>query len=301
MGCGCSCLDDTNQQTRRQQNTSRSETPAEETGTATTFIESEHEPNFSTSTRRRHLGNEEQQRQSAADEALAQMLWLEQIREQQQERELQRQRASLSEVRLSGLAAKDIENIGVITKFQKARCVNSSFGSSVRGSCDTVSYSSKATTPQMKPVDGTTPMTAVKRAEHDGYPSPLLLEGEPSTVVATTPKEHFDCDDELDAVRGMMDDEPNDDAMLFKRQQPSAVNATPDHIADNESEEEHECVLCLETLDEGCEMRQLLCGHMFHRQCVDEWLQRKRTCPMCQADVTTQQKTNTEQLLISSV
>uniref|UniRef100_A0A7S1Q5S5 RING-type domain-containing protein n=1 Tax=Neobodo designis TaxID=312471 RepID=A0A7S1Q5S5_NEODS len=47
-----------------------------------------------------------------------------------------------------------------------------------------------------------------------------------------------------------------------------------------------ECALCMEDLAVGCELRFLYCGHAFHRTCVDDWLLRKRVCPMCQQDVT---------------
>jgi hypothetical protein len=47
-----------------------------------------------------------------------------------------------------------------------------------------------------------------------------------------------------------------------------------------------ECTLCMEDLSTGCELRALYCGHVFHRACIDDWLRRRRLCPMCQQDVT---------------
>jgi len=52
------------------------------------------------------------------------------------------------------------------------------------------------------------------------------------------------------------------------------------------AEEALTCCVCLEDLPspdcEG-EIRELDCGHCFHRCCVDSWLQRNPTCPLCKA------------------
>ncbi|GAX86687.1 hypothetical protein CEUSTIGMA_g14094.t1 [Chlamydomonas eustigma] len=42
------------------------------------------------------------------------------------------------------------------------------------------------------------------------------------------------------------------------------------------------CPICLEDVVEGTVMRVLPCCHRFHRDCVDSWLERKATCPICQ-------------------
>ncbi|CAA7389078.1 unnamed protein product [Spirodela intermedia] len=43
-----------------------------------------------------------------------------------------------------------------------------------------------------------------------------------------------------------------------------------------------ECAICLSTVEEGDEMRELKCRHAFHRSCMDEWLDYGRsTCPLC--------------------
>ncbi|CAN6169308.1 unnamed protein product [Urochloa humidicola] len=45
------------------------------------------------------------------------------------------------------------------------------------------------------------------------------------------------------------------------------------------------CVFCLSGIEEGSEVRDLSCRHLFHRSCLDRWLVMARpllaTCPLC--------------------
>uniref|UniRef100_A0A8D2IV32 RING-type E3 ubiquitin transferase n=1 Tax=Varanus komodoensis TaxID=61221 RepID=A0A8D2IV32_VARKO len=45
------------------------------------------------------------------------------------------------------------------------------------------------------------------------------------------------------------------------------------------------CAVCLEEFGEGQELRIVTCGHEFHRQCVDPWLQEHQTCPLCMFNI----------------
>jgi len=47
------------------------------------------------------------------------------------------------------------------------------------------------------------------------------------------------------------------------------------------------CVICLEDFTPGQIQRVLPCSHCFHKECVDEWLTKRRAvCPVCKADPT---------------
>lgn len=48
-----------------------------------------------------------------------------------------------------------------------------------------------------------------------------------------------------------------------------------------------ECAICLEMFQKGDEVRICPCGHVFHREELDQWLMGwKRCCPVCKADIT---------------
>ncbi|CAG8552888.1 12376_t:CDS:2 [Funneliformis caledonium] len=45
------------------------------------------------------------------------------------------------------------------------------------------------------------------------------------------------------------------------------------------------CSICLESYEDGEELRHLWCSHHFHKDCVDEWLRLNKKCPMCSSRV----------------
>eukprot|EP00123_Amoebidium_parasiticum_P004258 comp15546_c0_seq1/m.12605 comp15546_c0_seq1/g.12605 ORF comp15546_c0_seq1/g.12605 comp15546_c0_seq1/m.12605 type:complete len:173 (-) comp15546_c0_seq1:732-1250(-) len=46
-----------------------------------------------------------------------------------------------------------------------------------------------------------------------------------------------------------------------------------------------ECPICMEDYKVGDQVRCLPCRHVFHFTCVDDWLERSFTCPLCQAAI----------------
>jgi hypothetical protein len=67
---------------------------------------------------------------------------------------------------------------------------------------------------------------------------------------------------------------------------PPAASGAGDVAAGEEvDEDEAVCSICLGEYEEGEELRLLGCLHVFHRQCVDQWLSVSRECPLCKRDI----------------
>ena len=49
--------------------------------------------------------------------------------------------------------------------------------------------------------------------------------------------------------------------------------------------EEDSCTVCIERYEEGEPVRRLFCNHIFHQECVDPWLLKHGSCPVCRQDI----------------
>lgn len=47
------------------------------------------------------------------------------------------------------------------------------------------------------------------------------------------------------------------------------------------------CVICAELFGQADEVFATVCGHMFHHNCLNQWLDRSKTCPQCRNKCTT--------------
>ncbi|RYG98465.1 hypothetical protein EON65_51395 [archaeon] len=69
-----------------------------------------------------------------------------------------------------------------------------------------------------------------------------------------------------------------------------AINNLPSVIVTSDDlleETNKECVFCLVEQELGSTACKLPCGHLYHRGCVVQWLQRKCTCPVCRYELET--------------
>ena len=63
------------------------------------------------------------------------------------------------------------------------------------------------------------------------------------------------------------------------------VGAVNSHCSMHEIGHSETCTICLGDYEDAEQLRLLPCGHCFHAECVDAWLQINRICPMCKVDV----------------
>ena len=60
------------------------------------------------------------------------------------------------------------------------------------------------------------------------------------------------------------------------------IDSFPISLYNQNNEEIPEiCSICLEEFIDGSEIRNLLCKHVFHQSCIDEWLRQRNNCPNC--------------------
>ena len=52
-------------------------------------------------------------------------------------------------------------------------------------------------------------------------------------------------------------------------------------------ERNKECCICFHEQNIGDRVVRLPCGHLYHRPCIEEWLQKKCTCPICRYELKT--------------
>ena len=48
---------------------------------------------------------------------------------------------------------------------------------------------------------------------------------------------------------------------------------------------ELECVICITNYELNDKVRKIHCGHMFHEECLRDWLKEHHTCPLCRANI----------------
>nr|XP_010918876.1 uncharacterized protein LOC105043149 isoform X2 [Elaeis guineensis] len=63
------------------------------------------------------------------------------------------------------------------------------------------------------------------------------------------------------------------------------INNLPQTVIQTDNVEEP-CAVCLEKPSVGDTIRHLPCLHKFHKECIDPWLRRKTSCPVCKSGIT---------------
>lgn len=44
-----------------------------------------------------------------------------------------------------------------------------------------------------------------------------------------------------------------------------------------------QCGVCMDSFQDGEDIKKLFCEHIFHKECLNQWLQSKKNCPLCES------------------
>jgi len=72
-----------------------------------------------------------------------------------------------------------------------------------------------------------------------------------------------------------------DNTIVKKGMSDKEMEAFPIDVFVKGYDEECACSVCISELESGEITRKLTCGHKFHKDCVDTWLNQNITCPVC--------------------
>ena len=53
----------------------------------------------------------------------------------------------------------------------------------------------------------------------------------------------------------------------------------------NLAEEHRRCTICMTDFQDKEKIKILDCIHRYHVECIDQWLQKNSTCPICKKDM----------------
>lgn len=68
-------------------------------------------------------------------------------------------------------------------------------------------------------------------------------------------------------------------------------------VKSEESDDGEKCTICLTDFGEEEDVRRLPCMHLFHIECVDQWLPTNKRCPICRVDIEHKGEQNTCEVL----
>ena len=72
---------------------------------------------------------------------------------------------------------------------------------------------------------------------------------------------------------------------LFSKKSDKKTDKKSDkeYIVIDKNFENNECIICLESMIINDKVRILECGHMYHYDCINKWIEKKKeiNCPLC--------------------
>ncbi|KAL8577799.1 RING finger protein 11 [Nucella lapillus] len=76
-----------------------------------------------------------------------------------------------------------------------------------------------------------------------------------------------------------------EDEQIRIAQRIGLISHLPMGVYDGTSKKAKECVICMIEFSLGDTLRFLPCMHVYHRECIDDWLMRSFICPSCMEPV----------------
>jgi len=70
---------------------------------------------------------------------------------------------------------------------------------------------------------------------------------------------------------------------IAKLEQFTYGSNSKDHL---DGDDQEKCVICQYEYEEGNKVMRLPCTHQYHYECIQQWLQDNKVCPLCNAEVT---------------
>ncbi|GMJ12992.1 BCA2 zinc finger ATL 8 [Hibiscus trionum] len=62
-----------------------------------------------------------------------------------------------------------------------------------------------------------------------------------------------------------------------------SVEITKDHL----SSKSNQCAVCMDDFEEGIQVKQMPCKHLYHNDCILPWLELHNSCPVCRHELPT--------------
>ncbi|KAJ0264523.1 E3 ubiquitin-protein ligase RING1-like [Hirschfeldia incana] len=69
----------------------------------------------------------------------------------------------------------------------------------------------------------------------------------------------------------------------------SAVDGLPTVKVSKDTlkEEMNQCAVCMDEFEDGCDVKEMPCKHVFHQDCLMPWLELHNSCPVCRFELPT--------------
>lgn len=74
----------------------------------------------------------------------------------------------------------------------------------------------------------------------------------------------------------------------------SPTSATHDNHYIEDDDDEVLCTICMVDIEDGDRVGALPCDHLFHAECLKEWIRRRNVCPLCQDPIAEERSNPSE-------